>query len=179
MQNVSNIGNDFIKHWWALHAHISSLPSSFSRPKRNNAQNFHPFQIHWENIVTKPKAKRSNWRGVTKLDECLTNCMKLWFCIFSVKQRAKNMVLYSAFIASVAVLCGMCYLMYEQIFSPGSPQSVFSKSLTAIRTDPECKYFLGEKIKGYGEETYRGRRRHLAHHLYTKVSKQSDNECLL
>lgn len=41
-----------------------------------------------------------------------------------------------------------------------------------MREDGRCRDLFGSTIAGFGEETSRGRRRHVAHHKYEKDGKQ-------
>ena len=45
-------------------------------------------------------------------------------------------------------------------------------ALALVREDGRCQDLFGPKIAGFGEETSRGRRRHVAHHKYEKDGKQ-------
>lgn len=85
----------------------------------------------------------------------------------SVKEKATNAYLYVAYVVSVVVMGGMAYLLYEEMLSPGAPQTVFSKALSLIKKDPECHKLLGDSIMGYVEG--RGRMKQVPHHIYKKV----------
>ncbi|VDN03028.1 unnamed protein product [Thelazia callipaeda] len=84
----------------------------------------------------------------------------------SVKEKATNAYLYTAYLLSLVVMGGMAYLLYEEILAPGAPQTVFSKALSLIKKDPECCRLLGDSIVGYVEG--RGRIKQVAHHSYKK-----------
>ncbi|KAM3725428.1 Mitochondrial import inner membrane translocase subunit [Dirofilaria immitis] len=83
-----------------------------------------------------------------------------------VKEKATNAYLYMAYVVSMLVVGGMTYLLYEEMFSPGAPQRVFSKALSLIKKDPECHRLLGDSIMGYVEG--RGRMKQVVHHVYKK-----------
>ncbi|OZC09117.1 TIM21 protein [Onchocerca flexuosa] len=68
-----------------------------------------------------------------------------------VKEKATNAYLYMAYVVSMIVMGGMAYLLYEEMLSPGAPQTVFSKALSLIKKDPECHKLLGDSIMGYVE----------------------------
>ncbi len=79
----------------------------------------------------------------------------------SVREKATNTFFYVFLASSVAALAGLCYLMFDQFFSADSPQTVFSQALALVRGDARCADLFGEPIAGFGEETSRGRRRHV------------------
>lgn len=45
-------------------------------------------------------------------------------------------------------------------------------ALALVREDGRCQDLFGPTIAGFGEETSRGRRRHVAHHKYEKDGRQ-------
>ena len=47
-----------------------------------------------------------------------------------------------------------------------SPQTIYSKVLKQVQQDEKCQDTYGSGIKGYGEDTGRGRRRHIANQRY-------------
>lgn len=83
-----------------------------------------------------------------------------------MKKKAENTFYYSVAAVSLAAFGALAYYLLEQFFAPDSPQRIYSKSLKLIQDDDRCLHALGEKIAGHGEDTGRGRRRHVAHHRY-------------
>lgn len=57
------------------------------------------------------------------------------------------------------------YVADELLFG-FSANSVYSKALKMVKDDERINYELGSNIKGYGEETSRGRRRHVINQEY-------------
>lgn len=55
----------------------------------------------------------------------------------------------------------MFYAIFRELFSGQSPNSVYSDALKICRNDTSITDVLGEPIKGYGELSSRGRRRHV------------------
>lgn len=53
------------------------------------------------------------------------------------------------------------YAIFSELFSDKSPNGVYSKTMDRCIKDDRVSGSLGEPIKGYGEETRRGRRRHV------------------
>lgn len=47
-----------------------------------------------------------------------------------------------------------------------------TRALAQIRDDPNCQNLFGHTIAGFGEETARGRRRHVAHHRFEKDGRE-------
>lgn len=60
------------------------------------------------------------------------------------------------------------YQVFRELFSSKSPNSVYTTSLKKCCADPRVIDSLGEPIKGFGEETRRGRRRHVSHLFYER-----------
>lgn len=89
-----------------------------------------------------------------------------------VVQKAENTFFYAIFAASVAALGLLAYVLFEQFFSYESPQKIFSSALSMIRADERCQELFGSSIAGYGEESARGRRRHVAHQKYEKDGRE-------
>uniref|UniRef100_A0A914ZUD2 Mitochondrial import inner membrane translocase subunit Tim21 n=1 Tax=Parascaris univalens TaxID=6257 RepID=A0A914ZUD2_PARUN len=85
-----------------------------------------------------------------------------------VKEKAENTFFYAVLAASVGALGVLCYLLFEQFFSVDSPHKIYSNALSMIRADDRCEEIFGSPIAGFGEETSRGRRRHVAHQKYRK-----------
>lgn len=86
-----------------------------------------------------------------------------------MKEKAENTFFYAVLVASVGALGVLCYFLFEQFFSVDSPQKIYSNALSMIRADDRCEEIFGNPIAGFGEETSRGRRRHVAHQKYRKV----------
>lgn len=55
----------------------------------------------------------------------------------------------------------MFYAILCELFSGQSPNSVYTEALKMCRNDQKLADLLGEPIKGYGELSARGRRRHV------------------
>lgn len=60
----------------------------------------------------------------------------------------------------------MFYAILSELFSGKSPNSVYTEALKLCRNDQKLADLLGEPIKGYGELTARGRRRHVRSDYY-------------
>lgn len=60
----------------------------------------------------------------------------------------------------------------EQFFASDSPQAIYSNALKLIKNDDRCEELYGTGIKGYGEDTGRGRRRHIASQRY--ITKEGE-----
>lgn len=89
-----------------------------------------------------------------------------------VTEKASNTLLYAAVASGLGILGVFIYLLVGEFFAEGSPQKVYSSALALIRKDESCQELFGPTIAGFGEETSRGRRRHVAHHKYEKNGKQ-------
>lgn len=80
-----------------------------------------------------------------------------------VKEATKDVGYLGISIAALAVLGGITYYIGRELFSSDSPNGVYGKAFKRCAKDSEVIIALGEPIKGYGEETHRGRRSHVSH----------------
>lgn len=62
---------------------------------------------------------------------------------------------------SAVAIGALIYCLFDYLWAPDSPQRIYSKALKAIKNDAQCADLLGDSIKGFGEDTGRGRRRHI------------------
>ncbi|XP_054712641.1 mitochondrial import inner membrane translocase subunit Tim21-like [Uloborus diversus] len=88
-----------------------------------------------------------------------------------VKQTTKDASYLGIIIAGVSVTGLMFYAIVRELFSRQSPNSVYTDALKICRNEPKVVDVLGEPIKGYGELSSRGRRRHVSHLMYEKNGK--------
>ncbi|KAL1124053.1 hypothetical protein AAG570_001823 [Ranatra chinensis] len=86
----------------------------------------------------------------------------------AVKETTKTVSYLGVIVVGVGVTGVMFYAIFRELFSSKSPNSVYAKALDKCCADTRVKDALGEPIKGFGEETRRGRRRHVSHVLYEK-----------
>uniref|UniRef100_A0A915EJ08 TIM21-like protein, mitochondrial n=1 Tax=Ditylenchus dipsaci TaxID=166011 RepID=A0A915EJ08_9BILA len=89
-----------------------------------------------------------------------------------VGKAASNTFAYFAFALGVCALGGLGYALFDSFFGSDSPQKIYSKCLKLIKNDERCIQLFGSGLKGYGEESGRGRRRHIANHAYEKDGQQ-------
>ncbi|XGW27125.1 hypothetical protein V3C99_007604 [Haemonchus contortus] len=89
-----------------------------------------------------------------------------------VAEKASNTFLYAAVVAAIGMLGVFVYLLAGEFFAEDSPQKIYSSALALVREDGRCQDLFGPTIAGFGEETSRGRRRHVAHHKYEKDGRQ-------
>jgi len=86
----------------------------------------------------------------------------------TVKETTKTVSYLGVIIAGVGVTAIMFYAVFSELFSSKSPNSVYSKALDRCLQDTRLVDSLGEPVKGHGETTRRGRRRHTNHIEYEK-----------
>lgn len=85
-----------------------------------------------------------------------------------VKEAGKDASYLGISLAAVGMLGAMFYYIGRELFAGDSSTGVYSKAFKRCAKDPEVIVALGEPIKGYGEETRRGRRRHVSHLIFEK-----------
>merc|ERR1712037_457803 len=59
------------------------------------------------------------------------------------------------------------YTVFNELFSGSGPTKLFQKASDQCVRDPRVQDMLGEPIKAFGEETRRGRRKHVSFLEYT------------
>ena len=64
-------------------------------------------------------------------------------------------------IFSVLFLPVVLYTIYKELFSLDSPQGLYQLASDQCMNHPKVQDLLGEPIKAFGEESRRGRRRHV------------------
>lgn len=85
-----------------------------------------------------------------------------------IKENTKTASYMGVILLGVGVTGIMFYAIFRELFSSKSPNNVYSEALDKCKNDHRIQDALGAPIKGYGEETRRGRRRHVAHSIYEK-----------
>ncbi|XP_049857145.1 mitochondrial import inner membrane translocase subunit Tim21 [Schistocerca gregaria] len=86
----------------------------------------------------------------------------------NVKEATKTVSYMGIILAGLGLTGVMFYTVFKELFSSKSPNSVYSKTLERCIEDPRIINALGEPIKGFGEQTRRGRRRHVSHLFYER-----------
>ena len=71
-------------------------------------------------------------------------------------------------LGGIGVTAVMFYAIFRELFSSKSPNSVYSAALQRCTDEPRVVDALGAPVKGHGEETRRGRRRHVSHLNYVQ-----------
>lgn len=85
-----------------------------------------------------------------------------------IKENTKTASYMGVILLGVGVTGIMFYAIFRELFSSQSPNSVYSEALEKCINDPKVQDLLGTPIKGYGEETGRRRRRHVAHSIFER-----------
>ncbi|XP_060826112.1 mitochondrial import inner membrane translocase subunit Tim21 [Bombus pascuorum] len=85
-----------------------------------------------------------------------------------VKENTKSIGYLGVIISGIGITAFMFYMIFDELFSNKSPNSVYSKALDRCIKHPKVTDALGEPIKAYGEESRRGRRRHISHIIFER-----------
>lgn len=83
------------------------------------------------------------------------------FSFVSVKENVKSAGYLGVIIAGIGVTGVILYTLFSELFSSNSPYGVFSDARVRCMEHPKIVDLLGAPLKAYGEETRRGRRRHI------------------
>ncbi|XP_045191838.2 mitochondrial import inner membrane translocase subunit Tim21-like [Mercenaria mercenaria] len=89
-----------------------------------------------------------------------------------VKEAGKDVSYLGISLAAIGMLGAMFYYIGRELFAGDSSTGVYSKAFKRCSNDSEVIVALGEPIKGYGEETRRGRRRHVSHVIFEQDGRQ-------
>ncbi|XP_052867392.1 mitochondrial import inner membrane translocase subunit Tim21 [Anopheles cruzii] len=85
-----------------------------------------------------------------------------------VKENTKTASYMGVIMLGVGVTGLLFYVIFWELFSSDSPNNIYSEALERVKEEPRVKDALGSPIKGFGEESRRGRRTHVAHTKYVK-----------
>ncbi|XP_065356299.1 mitochondrial import inner membrane translocase subunit Tim21 [Calliphora vicina] len=80
-----------------------------------------------------------------------------------IKETTKTASYTAIILAGVGVTAVMFWAIFRELFSSSSPNNIYSDALARVIEDPRVQDSLGAPIKGFGEESRRGRRQHVAH----------------
>lgn len=79
------------------------------------------------------------------------------------KENAKTASYGMVIVVGVCVTCVVLFTVIKELFSADSPTALFQMASDKCVEHPKVQDLLGEPIKAFGEETRRGRRRHVSH----------------
>uniref|UniRef100_UPI00398ECB6E mitochondrial import inner membrane translocase subunit Tim21 n=1 Tax=Pristiophorus japonicus TaxID=55135 RepID=UPI00398ECB6E len=85
-----------------------------------------------------------------------------------VKEAGKDITYLLVVLVGIGITGGLFYVIFKELFSSSSPSKIYGDALKKCKAHPEIIGALGEPIKGYGETSRRGRRRHVSHIEYMK-----------
>lgn len=85
-----------------------------------------------------------------------------------IKENTKTASYMGVIVLGVGVTGALFYTVLKELWSSNSPNNVYSAALDRCVNDPRIQDQLGAPIKGFGEETRRGRRQHVAHTVFER-----------
>ncbi|XP_004530265.1 mitochondrial import inner membrane translocase subunit Tim21 [Ceratitis capitata] len=85
-----------------------------------------------------------------------------------IKENTKTASYTAIILAGIGVTGIMFYAIFRELFSSCSPNNIYSDALELVKEDPRIQDALGAPIKGYGEESRRGRRQRVAHSTFER-----------
>lgn len=80
-----------------------------------------------------------------------------------IKENTKTASYMGVIVLGVGVTGALFYTVLKELWSSNSPNNIYSAALDRCVNDTRIQDQLGAPIKGFGEETRRGRRQHVAH----------------
>ncbi|XP_011169577.1 mitochondrial import inner membrane translocase subunit Tim21 [Solenopsis invicta] len=116
----------------------------------------------------KHSACYSTKKSVTKVDCNETNNQVQIGTAKVVKENLKSAGYLGVIIGGIGITALILYTLFSELFSSKSPYGVYSEARVRCIEHPKVMDVLGAPVKAYGEETRRGRRRHITHIYYMK-----------
>ena len=126
---------------------LKSLSLSAASPNHRYISSGVVLQTNTSNDIT--EVKNSDIQTATKSQRAKEN----------VKTASYGMVI----VVGVGVTCVVLFTVLKELFSVESPTALFQMASDKCVEHPQVQDLLGEPIKAFGEETRRGRRRHVSH----------------
>jgi len=116
----------------------------------------------------KHSACYSTKKSVTRVDSQESNNQVQIGTAEVVKENLKSAGYLGVIIGGIGVTALMLYALFSELFSSKSPYAVFSEARVRCIEHPKVMDILGAPVKAYGDETRRGRRKHITHLYYIK-----------
>ncbi|XP_020284553.1 mitochondrial import inner membrane translocase subunit Tim21 [Pseudomyrmex gracilis] len=116
----------------------------------------------------KHNASYSTKKVVTKIEPVTEENKMQVSTTEKVTRNIKSAGYLGVIIAGVGITGAILYTLFSELFSSNSPYGVFSRARVCCMEHPKVVDLLGAPLKAYGEETRRGRRRHINHMYYIK-----------
>ncbi len=85
-----------------------------------------------------------------------------------IKENTKTASYMGVIVLGVGVTGALFYTVLKELWSSNSPNNIYSAALDRCVNDTRIQDQLGAPIKGFGEETRRGRRQHVAHSIFER-----------
>ncbi|XP_066591252.1 mitochondrial import inner membrane translocase subunit Tim21 [Prorops nasuta] len=89
-----------------------------------------------------------------------------------VKENTKSIGYLGVIIGGIGVTLYIFYVIFKELFSSNSVNGIYTRALEKCISDTRIVDALGKPIKAYGEESRRGRRRHVSHTFFLKDGKK-------
>lgn len=83
-----------------------------------------------------------------------------------VAQAGKDVSYFAIILAGFAVTGALLWYVCSELFLSSSPNKIYANALKKVKQNDEVIEAIGRSIKAYGEETSRGRRRHVSYQEY-------------
>ncbi|XP_075150032.1 mitochondrial import inner membrane translocase subunit Tim21 [Haematobia irritans] len=85
-----------------------------------------------------------------------------------IKENTKTASYTAIIMCGIGVTAVMFWAIFRELFSSTSPNNIYSEALKRVTEDYRVQDAIGAPIKGYGEESRRGRRQHVAHMAFER-----------
>lgn len=145
---------------WFLHA--STCFSSWERPNYVGLQAFPKGNGLKRYTSTNSSEENRSKTASSSLSEVKESAGKVTIGQ-KVQQTTKDVYYTGIIVAGVTITGVILYTIFRELFSKESPNGIYSDALRKCKENLKVVNMIGEPIKGYGETTSRGRRRHVSH----------------
>lgn len=149
-----------------------SLLDNVCHPLKYYAALLQPLQVKHFSLTAGNKAVKQTQAAKTGSGKELDIARKSPYAGLTMGEKVKEAgkdVYYTGFIiAGVGALGIMVYYIGSELFSGGSANGVYTKAFKLCKNNTQVIDNFGEPLKGFGETTRRGRRRHVSHLEYEK-----------
>lgn len=85
-----------------------------------------------------------------------------------IKENTKTASYMGVIVLGVSITGALFYTILKELWSSNSPNNIYSAALERCVNDTRIQDQLGAPIKGFGEETRRRRRQHVAHTVFER-----------
>lgn len=147
----------------ALH-HLNTTIRSHRLPASTETKNTNIFVLIRRSYSSPPKKSENQLvENVSGEGKAIQTTV-----IENIKETTKTVSYFGFVLVGFSIGLSVIFAICYELFSSKSPNKVYAKAFDYVSKDSRIQNVIGDQIKGFGEETRRGRRQHIAHVSYQK-----------